>query len=151
MSDLQAIADRFEIEALRSEFTDAVMMRDYDRLASLFTQDGVVRIPDINAQAVGREEIRAGIERLQDLWDYFVQTTHPGTIQLQGDTASGRAYISELGRMRDGSSQLTYAVYHNRYQRTPDGWKFAERGYEVRYLDTSPLAGTAPQPAVGAR
>jgi ketosteroid isomerase-like protein len=120
-------------------------------LASLFTQDGVVRIPDINAQAVGREEIRAGIERLQDLWDYFVQTTHPGTIQLQGDTASGRAYISELGRMRDGSSQLNYAVYHDRYQRTPDGWKFAERVYEVRYLDTSPLAGTAPQPAVGAR
>jgi ketosteroid isomerase-like protein len=151
MSDLQAIADRFEIEALRGEFTDAVMMRDYDRLASLFTQDGVARIPDINAQAVGREEIRAGAERLQGLWDYFVQTTHPGTIQLEGDTASGRAYISELGRMRDGSSQLNYAVYHDRYQLTPDGWKFAERVYEVRYLDTSPLAGTAPQPAVGAR
>jgi hypothetical protein len=34
MSDLQAIADRFEIEALRGEYTDAAMMRDYDRLAS---------------------------------------------------------------------------------------------------------------------
>ena len=45
MSDLQAIADRVEIEALRGEFTDAAMMRDYDRLASLFIQDGVVRIP----------------------------------------------------------------------------------------------------------
>jgi hypothetical protein len=33
MSDLQVIADRFEIEALRGEFTDAVMMRDYDRVA----------------------------------------------------------------------------------------------------------------------
>jgi ketosteroid isomerase-like protein len=104
MSDLQAIADRFEIEALRGEFTDAVMMRDYDRLASLFTEDGVVRIPDINAEAVSREEIRAGVERLQGLWDYFVQTTHPGTIQLDGDTASGRAYIQELGRARDGRS-----------------------------------------------
>jgi hypothetical protein len=30
MSDLRAIADRFEIEALRGEFTDAVMMHDYD-------------------------------------------------------------------------------------------------------------------------
>ena len=39
MSDPQAIADRVEIEALRGEFTDAVMMHDYDRLASLFTQD----------------------------------------------------------------------------------------------------------------
>ncbi len=149
MSDLQAIADRVEIEALRGEFTDAVMMRDYDRLASLFTEDGVVRIPDINAQAVSREEIRAGVERLQGLWDYFVQTTHPGTIQLLGDTAVGRAYLSELGHLRDGGSQLNYSVYHDRYQRTEDGWKFAARVYEVRYLDTTELSGSAP-PASGA-
>jgi ketosteroid isomerase-like protein len=151
MSDLQAIADRVEIEALRGEFTDAVMMGDYDRVASLFTQDGAVRIPDINAEAVSREEIRAGIERLQGLWDYFVQTTHPGTIQLDGDTASGRAYIAELGRFRDGRSELNYAVYHDRYQRTGDGWKFTERIYEVRYLDTTPLAGSAPHAAGGVR
>ena len=31
MSDVKAIADRFEIEALRDEFTDAAMMHDYDR------------------------------------------------------------------------------------------------------------------------
>jgi ketosteroid isomerase-like protein len=151
MSELQAIADRFEIEALRGEFTDAVMMHDYDRLASLFTQDGAVRMPHINAEAVSREEIRAGIERLQGLWDYFVQTVHPGTIQLEGDTASGRAYISEFGRMRDGSSHLNYSVYHDRYQRTPDGWKFTERVYEVRYLDTTPLPGSATHTAGGAR
>ena len=30
MSDFQAIADRVEIEALRGEFTDAVLMRDYE-------------------------------------------------------------------------------------------------------------------------
>jgi hypothetical protein len=45
MSDLQAIADRVQIEALRGEATDAAMMRDYDRVASLFTHDGVVRSP----------------------------------------------------------------------------------------------------------
>jgi ketosteroid isomerase-like protein len=151
MSDLQAIADRVEIEALRGEFTDALIMGDYDRVASLFAQDGAVRIPDINAEAVSREEIRAGIERLQGLWDYFVQTTHPGTIQLDGDTASGRACIAELGRFRDGRSELNYAVYHDRYQRTGDGWKFTERVYEVRYLDTTPLAGSAPHAAGGVR
>ncbi len=79
MGDLQAIADRVQIEALRGEATDAAMMRDYDRVASLFTHDGVVRIPHIGAEAVSREEIRAGSERLQALLDYFVQTTHPGT------------------------------------------------------------------------
>jgi ketosteroid isomerase-like protein len=150
MSDFQAIADRFEIEALRGEYTDAATMRDYDRLASLFTPDGAVRIPAGEVEIVGREQIRAGAERLQGLWEFFVQNTHPGTVQLDGDTASGRAYMSEFGRLRDGSSHLNYAVYHDRYQRTPDGWKFTERVYEVRYVDTTPLPGSAPHAAGGA-
>ncbi|GGV42705.1 nuclear transport factor 2 family protein [Streptomyces spectabilis] len=149
MNDFQAVADRVEIEALRGEFTDAAMMRDRPRLASLFTPDGALRMPNIPVEQVGREEIRAGGELLQSQWDFFVQTTHPGTIQLDGDTATGRAYIQELGRALDGRQGLNYAVYHDRYQRTAEGWKFAERVYEVRYLDTSPLAGTAPHGARG--
>src|SRR5262249_14316848 len=78
MSDFQAIADRVEIEALRGEFTDAAMMSDYDRVASLFTPDG--------------------------------------------DTASGRAYLQEIIRLRDSSSHLNYAIYHDRYRRTGNGW-----------------------------
>ncbi|MEV1065389.1 nuclear transport factor 2 family protein [Streptomyces sp. NPDC050263] len=149
MNDFQAIADRVEIEALRGEFTDAAMMRDRPRLASLFTPDGALRMPDIPVEQVGREEILAGGERLQSQWDFFVQNTHPGTIQLDGDTATGRAYIQEIARALDGRQGLNYAVYHDRYQRTDEGWKFAERVYEVRYLDTSPLAGTAPDTAQG--
>src|SRR4051794_19202094 len=146
MRDLEQIADRVEIEALLGEFTDAVMMRDYDRLASLFTSDGAVRMPHINAEATSREEIRAGIERMQGLWDYFVQTVHSGTIRVDGDTALGRAYISELMHGR-GGSHLNYAVYHDRYRRSSDGWKFTERVYELRYLDTTPLAGSPPHSA----
>jgi ketosteroid isomerase-like protein len=151
MSDLQAIADRVEIEALRGEFTDAVMMDDHERLASLFTPDGVVRIPFGNIEAAGREEIRALGERRQALAYYFVQTTHLGTIRLNGDTATGRAYLSEVARLRDGGSHLNYFAYHDRYQRTPDGWKFIERIAEFRYVDTTPLAGSAPHAAGDAR
>lgn len=110
MGDFQAIADRVEIEALRGEFTDAAMMRERARLASLFTPDGALRMPNIPAEPVGRQEIRAS----------------------------------------DGRQGLNYAIYHDRYQRTPDGWKFTERVYEVRYLDTTPLAGSAPRTTVGA-
>jgi ketosteroid isomerase-like protein len=149
MSDFQAIADRVEIEALRGEFADAAMMRDRARLASLFTPNGALRMPNIPAELVGREQIRAGGEQLQALWEFFVQTTHPGTVQLDGDTATGRAYIQELMRLRDGSSHLNFAIYHDRYRRTGDGWKFTERVYEVRYLDTTPLAGSAPRAAGG--
>ena len=145
MSDFQAIADRVQIEALRADSVDAQMMDDYDRYASLFTPDGVLRVPAVNAEFTGREEIRAGITRLkEDFWEYLVQTTHPGTIQLDSDTASGRAYVLTFGRFRDGGSHLNYSAYHDRYQRTREGWKFAERVDEVLYLDTSPLMGSPP-------
>jgi ketosteroid isomerase-like protein len=151
MSDLQAIADRVEIEALRGEFTDAAMMHDYDRFASLFTADGAWRIPDANIDLRSREAIRAGIELAQDrLWQLFVQNTHAGAIELDGARAAGRAYVHEFGRLADGSSHSHYSLYHDRYQRTPDGWKFAERVYEIRYLDTTPLVGSVPQTVASA-
>jgi ketosteroid isomerase-like protein len=147
MTDFQAIADRVEIEALRGEFTDAAMMRDRARLASLFTEDAVLRMPNVPVELKGREEIRSGGEALQARWDFFVQTTHPGVIELDGDTATGRTYIQEVVRTLDGIEGLNFAIYHDRYRRTPDGWKFTERVYEVRYLDTTPLGGYAPRPS----
>jgi ketosteroid isomerase-like protein len=144
MTDFQEIADRVEIEALRGEFTDAAMMRDYDRLATLFTPDGVLRMPNVAAELAGREQMRAFGQRVPEFVEFLVQNTHPGAIRLTGDTASGRAYMHEIGRTRDGASELNYAIYHDQYQRTSGGWKFTERVYEVRYHDTSPLAGSPP-------
>ena len=93
-------------------------------------------MPHINVEFDSREDIRAGIEWGQGLLDYFVQNAHPGTIQLEGDTAVGRAHITEFGRFRDGSSHLNHSVYHNRYQRTP-------RRLEVR---RARLRGQIPRP-----
>ncbi|MGC5010508.1 nuclear transport factor 2 family protein [Streptosporangium sp. DT93] len=144
---MRDIVDRFEIEALRAELTDAVTMRDYDRAESLFTPDAVVRWPHIGREFAGRERIRAGIEWGQGLWEFFVQNLHPGVVRLDGDTATGRAYVQEFGRMRDGGSHLNHALYHDRYRRTPDGWRFSERVYEVRYVDSTPLTGSPPSTA----
>lgn len=144
MNDFQQIADRVEIEALLGEFTDAVMMRDRARLAALFTTDGALRMPNVPVELIGREEIRTGAERLQGRWDFFVQNSHLGTIQLDGDTATGRTYMQELARTLDGFEGVIFGIYHDTYLRTPEGWKFAERVFEVRYVDTTPLGGAAP-------
>ncbi|MEU3271373.1 nuclear transport factor 2 family protein [Saccharomonospora sp. NPDC006951] len=145
MSDLRTVADRMDIEVLRGEHVDAPMTGDYDRFASLFTGDAVWRIPFADVEFTGREEIRAGIERLQDAWEFWVQNTHPGAILLEGSTATGREYVFEIGRQRDGGSVVMYGLFHDRYRRTPDGWKFAERVLEPRYLDTTPLTGAPPR------
>ncbi|MRH91491.1 nuclear transport factor 2 family protein [Nocardia sp. SYP-A9097] len=141
MHDFRALADRVEIEALPGEFTDAVMIRDFDRLASLFTEDAVLRIPAAGIEVNGHNGFRNQMRAMQDAWEFFIQHTHPGTIEIDGDTASGRAHICELGRLKTGGAHVNYAIYHDTYRRTAGGWKFTERVYEIRYLDSSPLAG----------
>jgi hypothetical protein len=53
--------------------------------------------------------------------------------------------------MSDIQGIIDYAMYHDRHRRTPDGWKFVERVYEVKYVDTAPLSGAAPQAALSDR
>ncbi|MBW8818537.1 MAG: nuclear transport factor 2 family protein, partial [Streptomyces sp.] len=125
--ELGEVVDRIEIEALRGEFTDAAMMSDHERLGSLFTPDGAIRIPEAGIEVVGPAQIRALGQRRESTVACFVQNTHGGVIEVDGDTASGRAYIYELFKFNDGSAHTNYAVYHDRYVRTPDGWRFAER------------------------
>jgi uncharacterized protein (TIGR02246 family) len=146
MTDLRLLADRVEIAALPGEFMDAATCRDFDRFVELFTDDGVWQIPGAGVDFHGRAEIRAGIERLQSAWEFFIQNVHPGTIVVEGDTATARVYVSELGRFHTGESHVNYSIYHDSYRRTAAGWRFARRTYEVRYMDTAPLTG-GPLPA----
>ena len=148
MSDFQAIADRVEIEALRGEFTDAAMMRDRARLASLFTHDGALRMPNIPVELVGREEIRAGGERLQAAVGLLRADHAPG------HDPAGRRHRDRPGlhpRARPHPRRPPGAELRHLPRPLPahrDGWKFTERVYEVRYLDTTPLAGSAPSTAL---
>jgi ketosteroid isomerase-like protein len=127
------VTDRFEIESLRGEFADAAMQGEYDRVGALFTADAAWRIPAANIEFTSRTEIVEGLQRLRTAWDFLIQTTHPGTIALDGDRATGRAYVHEIGRFRDGTLHINYGVFHDRYERTGEGWCFAERTYELLY------------------
>ena len=94
MSDFQASADRVEIEALHVEFSDAAMMRDYDRLASLFTPDGALRCPTPRrARRPGGD--RAWGKRVRILWTSCCRTRIPTRSLL---TAAPR----QAARTRDG-------------------------------------------------
>ncbi len=147
MTDFQAIADRVEIEALRGEFTDAAMMRDRARLASLLPLAACCGCPAFPSSWPARRRSVPGASGCRTSGSFSCRTRTRARSSWTATRATGRAYMQELARTRDGRQGLNYAIYHDRYQRTGDGWRFTERVYEVRYLDTSPLAGSAPHPA----
>ena len=143
-----AADDVVAIEQLRGTFADAAMRQDYDGFAALFTDDATWAVPDMGVSCAGRPDIRGGVDHMLGLWEFFIQTVHPGNVTAGEvpDRATGRSYVSELGRFRDGGSQLNYAAYHDTYRRTGDGWRFASREYRSLYVDEVPfpVAATGP-------
>lgn len=131
--DVRLIRDRVEIDSLRAECTDATMMNDIDRLTGLFTEDAIVRVPDLKIEWRGLDQLRQGFQQLTAGMETFVQNTHPGSVEITGDTATGRVFVFELGRRADGGAVGNHAIFHDHYRRTGAGWKFTERDYEVRY------------------
>ena len=140
---LQAVEDELSIRDLVARYTDAVNQRDLAAFRQLWTDDAVWEIgPPLQSRADGIDEIVALLNRLLQAEKYFMQMTHSGVIEIKGDRATARFVMRERGR-----GESTYydclAVYEDVLVREADGWRFAKRFYQYRFLDQSPFGGEA--------
>ena len=147
MTRLDDLLDDRALRDLVARFSDAVVHADADAFGALWTDDGRWTIdPPIDADLSGRAAIVDGFSGLMEGWEFLVQAPQYGIITLDGDAATGRWLTHEVGRQPGGRSQRNTALYHDRYARTPDGWRFAERAYRFLLLDDSPVPGDYTSP-----
>jgi ketosteroid isomerase-like protein len=144
------VEDDLAIRNLAARFTDAVNERDANSFRQLWTNDAVWEIgPPLSARADGPEAIVEMFVRLLEPKSLFIQLTHSGVIDFNGDdTATARFTERERGKgLHDYYENL--AVYRDDLARTSDGWRFKRRNYEYRYLDTSAIVGDVFAPGFG--
>ena len=140
---LKAVEDELSIRNLVARFTDAVNERDIASFRQLWTDDAVWEIgPPLQSRAEGVDEIAALLSRLLQTEQYFLQMTHSGVIEIEGDRATARFVERERGR-GESSYYDSLAVYEDVLVREGDGWRFAKRFYRYRFLDQSPFEGGA--------
>ncbi len=137
---LQTLEDIMEITRLKAAYCDAVdggwdrRTHRGEEVASLFVDDGVW---DVGGGA-GRGEGYDGIVKLIDSFQHmpfaFHRVSNP-VIHVDGHQATGKwhliAYLSQPG----GIPVMYFGVYHDRFVRTPQGWKF-----KLLTCDTATLA-----------
>ena len=63
----------------------------------------------------------------------FQPFVHNHVIDIEGDTATGIAYV-DLRSIDDGRSMIGSGYYQDRYVREGGDWKFAKRGLVLRFL-----------------
>ena len=140
---LKAVEDELSIRNLAARYTDAVNERDIGAFRELWTDDAVWEIgPPLQSRAEGVDEIVALLSRLLQAEKYFMQMTHSGVIEIKGDRATARFVERERGR-GESSYYDSLAVYEDLLMREADGWRFAKRFYQYRFLDQSPFGGEA--------
>jgi len=151
MDLLERMAVERECERLTYRYCEAVDLGHASRLADVFAEDGVFAAGGLHL--VGRAEIRRVFterEQVRELRTRHVCTNVRVDV-LDELTATGVVYLT-LFRRR-GSADWSVPVpttapalvgsYHDRYVRTGDGWRIAERRQQVVFVDPSD-AGWSP-------
>jgi uncharacterized protein (TIGR02246 family) len=139
------VTDRLALADLVAAFADAVNRMAPDDLRAVFVPDGLWTVTGWGEHR-GADAIVAFLRGLLDRWSVIFHAVHSGRVDLDGARATGRWYISEFGRLRDGNEVRYAGVYHDDYVRTDDGWRFARRRYDGMFARTADGLRVTPFP-----
>jgi uncharacterized protein (TIGR02246 family) len=131
------------IRQLHARFIDAVWRKDADGFAECFSSDGEWKIAGMHMR--GRAEIAGAIGKLLGVCERVIIMLGLPILEVHGDTAVGRIYVTEFAKMMDGSSAMSVGIYYDRYVEEGGRWRFRHRHWSFQYrgpVDLSaPFAG----------
>jgi len=146
-------ADRVEITSLLHRYCRMLDRMDLDVVPQLFVDDClVVYGPDERMQSRGAARLAAALRRL---WRFARTSHHLSNVEIEfegEEAARGISYVMAWHQHPDGRTQTLFAQYHDRFVRTSDGWRIAERRQYTNGSDVPwdlPLAESErlPEPA----
>ena len=124
---LRQLLDRQEIMAMMAAYTRCADMNEPEHQAEVFVQDCRVRY-HLTDWIVGRGAL---VEALRTALARYSKTSHHlGNIEIDfegPDSAAAQSTVIAWHRRHDGSEWTMYGRYVDRWTRTGQGWRLAER------------------------
>ena len=134
MSPDEAV-DVVALQRLHAAYSDTCSRRAFAELAEQFLPDADVVIDRRSIEPVvltGPEALGAFIETNLEPFVFFEFVVLNSHFVLDGDTATGRMWMSELRQdARAGRWTVIYGLYSDRYRRVDGRWWFAHRTYRT--------------------
>jgi ketosteroid isomerase-like protein len=140
------MSDRDEISDLVHRYSDAVTRKDRAQWAATWAEDAWWDL--------GKGRLTRGRNNIVEFWqnavdglNIVVQMVHNGAVKVDGDTASGRWYVSEHVQRKVGkgswvSHGVLLAWYDDTYCRVDGQWLFASRSLGSLYHGPPDLSGS---------
>ncbi len=126
------VEDELAIRNLVAIYADAVNRRDQELWNSILSESVSWTLPGKTVE--GKKAVLELWGAFMDSFEFVAQLVHQGTIDIDGDQASGRWYLTEQLRARGATEvRCTIGTYADEYVKENGRWLFAKRGYEILY------------------
>ncbi|WP_327287717.1 nuclear transport factor 2 family protein [Streptomyces sp. NBC_01198] len=132
--DLRTLADRAELHDLLLQLGRALDEHRFGNLKDVLAQDAIGTTR--NGIGSGRDVLIAQIEAGNKDYARLLHRFSSVLIEVDGDTATIRAYITALSGHADSllPASRRYGLARNKAVRTPDGWRFSELNVEPVFV-----------------
>jgi 3-phenylpropionate/cinnamic acid dioxygenase small subunit len=139
--DLQQIADRLAIVDLLHRYATGLDSRDWDLLASVFTEDGVADYGALGGVNRGPAAIVALCRGALQGLDASQHIIANEVIAIDGDEARARCYFQAqhvYAGAAGGDTYLVGGTYEDEVVRTAEGWRIRHRTLVPTWTDGNP-------------
>jgi ketosteroid isomerase-like protein len=142
---VRRVDDRLSIAEVLAAYCRALDTMQLDALEPLFTPDCVVEFgSDERLNARSAAEL---VEKLARLWRWRRTSHHLSNVEItfgNGTQATVRSYVIAWHERADGGTATLYGVYRDKFVRTPQGWRIAQRRQEMNGSDAGFTVGIFP-------
>lgn len=122
--------DRVAINDVLARYADGVNQRDGALWGSAWDEDAQWYLFGPDA-VEGRMAIVAAWHEAMKGFPFVVMYVSQGGVTIDGDSATGRSYSSEVARTADGKRMRVYGCYEDRYRKRDGAWGFAFRKFTM--------------------
>jgi len=119
------------IRQLHAVYVDAVWRQDVAAFADCFAQDADWKIAGTHVR--GRAEIQNQLRILIAASERVLMFPGMPILEVGNGTATGRIYVIEYIKRRDGGALRTIGAYYDRYVEQADRWRFQSRHWKLYY------------------
>lgn len=129
-----------------SLYSDGCSRRDWDQVVNCFDPQGTWEVPSRGIVLQGHDVLRAAMAQFVSGFDWFVQMNSPAIITVEGNRASARSTIREVGRQSVSGELLeVMGFYDDELVLGISGWKFTRKVFTGAGLHgLMPLAPALP-------
>lgn len=133
------VEDELAIRDLCARYIDAVNRKNGDDWQVTWAENASWFL--LGQEVTGRDNILAFWLDTMNLFDFVVMAQNSLTLEVNGDRATGRCYITEYLSMKGAEPGTTQGVYDDTFVKEDGEWRIDSRNYHILYQGPADLSG----------